>query len=78
MSSWKRTWNEPWMEEVYLKIRNGNLAEVSSMNVFIIDTDSCVPWSVYRSRNVLLKEMLIYQWSIHMVDIFISPPHCCM
>ena len=42
MSWWRNTWKEPWMEEVYLKIRNGNLAEVSSMNVFIIDTDSCV------------------------------------
>ena len=30
------------MEEVYLKIRNGSLDEVSSMNVFIIDTDSYV------------------------------------
>ena len=44
MSSLKRTWKEPWMEELHVEIRNGNLAEVSSksMNVLIIDTDSCV------------------------------------
>ena len=42
MSLWKLIWKELWMEEVYLKIENSNLAEVSSMNVFIIDTDSCV------------------------------------
>ena len=44
MSRRRANWKEPWMEEVYLKIRIGNLAKVSSksMNVLIIDTDSCV------------------------------------
>ena len=32
-------WKEPWMEEVYLSIKNGNLDKVSPMNVIIYNIE---------------------------------------